>query len=308
MTDELLYAKLATSIADTGSPLPQVHGTSIAVYNQLYPLLIAPLYGALSAPEAFRAAHVLNAFLMVSAVFPAYLLGRQVLSRPWALAAAGLSVLVPWMVLTGFLMTESAAYPAFLWALLGLQLAIAAPSPRRDLLAVAALGLAGLARTQFAVLVVVLPLAILAHEIGMRRSLLAGLRHALAAHRLLALGLRRRARRGGDPRARGLVREPPRRLRGDGRGRFPAPLRCLGVGGTASRCGRDRLRARAADPRRRMDARDGHRDPEAGTSMRSRRSRWSRSPFSPSRRRRSASASASRSCATATCSTSSPCS
>ncbi len=125
MTDELLYAKLATSIADTGSPLPQVHGTSIAVYNQLYPLLIAPLYGALSAPEAFRAAHVLNAFLMVSAVFPAYLLGRQVLSRPWALAAAGLSVLVPWMVLTGFLMTESAAYPAFLWAVLGLQRAIA---------------------------------------------------------------------------------------------------------------------------------------------------------------------------------------
>ena len=142
MTDELLYAKLATSIADTGSPLPQVHGTSIAVYNQLYPLLIAPLYGALSPPEAFRAAHVLNAFLMVSAVFPAYLLGRQVLSRPWAFAAAGLSVLVPWMVLTGFLMTESAAYPAFLWAILGLQLAIAAPSRRRDLLAVAALGLA----------------------------------------------------------------------------------------------------------------------------------------------------------------------
>ena len=187
MTDELLYAKLATSIADTGSPLPQVHGTSIAVYNQLYPLLIAPLYGALSAPEAFRAAHVLNAFLMTSAVFPAYLLGRQVLSRPWAFAAAGLSVLVPWMVLTGFLMTESAAYPAFLWAVLGLQLAIAAPSSRRDLLAVAALGFAVLARTQFAVLVVVLPLAILAHEIGTRRNLLAGLRQALAAHRLLAL-------------------------------------------------------------------------------------------------------------------------
>ncbi len=186
MTDELLYAKLATSIADTGSPLPRVHGSSIAVYNQLYPLLLAPLYGALSPPEAFRAAHVLNAFLMVSAVFPAYLLGRRVLSRPWALAAAGLSVLVPWMVLTGFLMTESAAYPAFLWAVLGLHLAIAAPSPGRDLLAVAALGLAGLARTQFAVLVVVLPLVILTHEIVMRRSLLGGARQALASHRVLA--------------------------------------------------------------------------------------------------------------------------
>ena len=90
MTDELLYAKLATSIADTGSPLPRVHGTSIEVYNQLYPLLIAPLYGALSPPEAFRAAHVLNAVVMASAVFPVYLLGRQVLPRAWAVAVAGL--------------------------------------------------------------------------------------------------------------------------------------------------------------------------------------------------------------------------
>ena len=186
MTDELLYAKLATAIADTGSPLPQVHGSSIAVYNQLYPLLIAPLYGALSPPEAFRAAHVLNAFLMVSAVFPVYVLGRQVLSRPWAFSASVLSVLVPWMVLTGFLMTEAVAYPAFLWAIVGLQLAVTEPSPRRDLLAVAALCLAVLARTQFAVLVVVLPVAIIAHEIGMRRGLVAGVRHAVTTHRLLA--------------------------------------------------------------------------------------------------------------------------
>ena len=166
MTDEMLYAKLATSIADTKSPLPSVNGASISVYNQLYPLLIAPLYGALSAPDAFRAAHVLNAFVMASAAFPAYLLGRQLLDRIWSFAVALLSVLVPWMILTGFVMTEVAAYPAFLWAILGLQVAIADPSTRRDLLAVGALALAVLARTQFAALVVVLPLAILAYELG----------------------------------------------------------------------------------------------------------------------------------------------
>ena len=186
MTDELLYAKLATAIATSGSPLPEVHGTSIAVYNQLYPLLIAPLYGALTPPQAFRAAHVLNAFAMTSAVFPVYLLGRQVLPRAWAFAVAGISVLIPWMVLTGFLMTEAAAYPAFVWALLGLQLAIAAPSPRRDVLAVGALGLAILARTQFAVLALVLPLAILGHEVGVRRSLRAGIVQAVRGHRVLA--------------------------------------------------------------------------------------------------------------------------
>jgi len=188
MTDELLYAKLATSIADTGSPLPRVHGTSIAVYNQLYPLLIAPLYGVLSPPEAFRAAHVLNAVVMASTVFPVYLLGRQVLPRAWAVAVAALAILVPWMVLTGFVMTESAAYPAFVWALLGLQLAIAAPSPRRDLLAVAALVLAVLARTQFAVLVLVLPLAILGHELlrAPRKKPIEGVRAAVREHRVLA--------------------------------------------------------------------------------------------------------------------------
>jgi len=185
MTDELLYAKLATSIADTLSPLPSVHGTAIGVYNQLYPLLLAPLYGTLSPPDAFRAAHVLNAFVMASAAFPAYLLARQVVGRAWSLAVAALSILVPWMILTGFVMTEVAAYPAFLWAMLGLQLATAEPSPRHDLLAAGALALAGLARTQFLALVLVLPIAILGHEIAGARSVRRGARTAYENHRLL---------------------------------------------------------------------------------------------------------------------------
>jgi hypothetical protein len=185
MTDELLYAKLATSLAD-GSLRPRVHGAPIAVYNQLYPLLLAPLFGTLSPPDAFRVAHVLNAFVMSSAVFPAYLLARQVAGRWWSFAVAALSILVPWMIVTGFLMTEVVAYPAFLWALLGLQLAIADPSPRRDLVAVGALALAVFARTQFAALAAVLPLAILVHEVGYARSLRGGARAALERHRLLA--------------------------------------------------------------------------------------------------------------------------
>jgi hypothetical protein len=186
MTDELLYAKLATSIADTGSLRPHVHDAPIAVYNQLYPLLLAPLFGTLSPPDAFRAAHVLNAFVMTSAVFPAYLLARQIAGRWWSLAVAALSILVPWMIVTGFLMTEVVAYPAFLWAVLGLQLAIARPSASRDLLAVGALALTVLARTQFAALALALPLAIVGHEVGYARSVRAGMRAAFERHRLLA--------------------------------------------------------------------------------------------------------------------------
>ena len=45
MTDELLYERLAISIANTHSPLPHVHGEAVSNINQLYPLLIAPAFG-----------------------------------------------------------------------------------------------------------------------------------------------------------------------------------------------------------------------------------------------------------------------
>jgi Dolichyl-phosphate-mannose-protein mannosyltransferase len=191
MTDELQYVKLAIAIAETRSLLPEIHGTSVSSMNQLYPLLIAPVFGALPSPGAFRVAHVLNAVVMSSAVVPVYLLGRQVLPRVWSLAVALLSVVVPWMVLAGFLMTEVAAYPVFVWAVLALYLAIVAPSPRRDLLAAVALGVAILARTQFAVLVVVLPLAILGHELGLALSSVSPAR----ASRRLASGVAEACRR-----------------------------------------------------------------------------------------------------------------
>jgi hypothetical protein len=164
--DELLYEKLASSVARTHSPIPELHGQAVAVLNQLYPILLAPFFGAYDVPTAFHAAHVFNAPLMASATIPAYLLARRVVGRGPALAVALLSALVPWMVISGALLTEVAAYPAFLWAVLGLERAVAEPSPRSDAFAAAALVLAVLARTQFVFLVAVLPAAIVAHELA----------------------------------------------------------------------------------------------------------------------------------------------
>ena len=107
MTDELLYVKLAISAATRHSPLPVVHGQVVGTINQLYPLLLAPFFGALDDPGAFRAAHILNAPLMASAAIPAYLLARRLVDKRAALAVALLSVVVVWMVLTGFLMIVS---------------------------------------------------------------------------------------------------------------------------------------------------------------------------------------------------------
>ena len=58
MTDELLYAKLARHIADTGSPLPVLHGEHVGFLGVVYPMLLAPLYAALDPVAAFDAAHV----------------------------------------------------------------------------------------------------------------------------------------------------------------------------------------------------------------------------------------------------------
>jgi hypothetical protein len=176
MTDELLYERLAISIAHGRSPLPRVHETLVPNVNQLYPLLIAPVFGDRLVPHSLHAAHLLNAFVICSACIPAYLLARRVTGRAlaaWFVALA--TILVPWLVLSAFLLTEVAAYPAFLWAVYTLQLASDEPSRRNDALALLGIALAVLARTQFVVLLAVLPVVLLVLE-G---------RAAFARHRVL---------------------------------------------------------------------------------------------------------------------------
>src|SRR3954453_20712633 len=110
MTDELLYERLAISIARTGSPLPRVHGVDVHSFAQLYPLLVAPLFSWGSLPAALERAHVMNAWLMASACIPAFLLARRVTQRDAVAYAVGLlAVCTPWLVYSSFLLTEAAA-------------------------------------------------------------------------------------------------------------------------------------------------------------------------------------------------------
>jgi hypothetical protein len=171
MTDELLYERLAFSVVKTGSPLPSLHGQRVPVTNFLYPLLLAAVSGWHYVPSFLPRAHTLNAVLMTSAAVPAYLLARSMLrSQLAAYAASLLTVLVPWMILASFLLTESAAYPAFVWAVYLMQRAIARPSVPADLLALAGLVVAVLTRTQLVVLFAVPLIAILVRERGLRRA------------------------------------------------------------------------------------------------------------------------------------------
>src|SRR5205814_2161666 len=105
----------------------------------------------------------LNAFVICSACIPAYLLVRRVSGRAaaaWFVAVATLCV--PWLVLSSFLLTEVAAYPAFLWAVYALQLASDDPSWRRDMLALRGMRASALRRHALAVLAPVTLLALIA--------------------------------------------------------------------------------------------------------------------------------------------------
>ena len=170
MTDELYYERLAVSVAQTGSLLPRLHGELVPNVNQLYPILISPLYGDGNVPASFEGAHRLNAFLIASAAIPVYLLARRIgLGRLVALWAGALSVAVPWVALASFLLTEVVAYPAFCWALLALTHAVARKSWRTDLLALVVIGVAVLARTQFVVLLAVFVVAVSSRRCLTRR-------------------------------------------------------------------------------------------------------------------------------------------
>jgi hypothetical protein len=161
MTDELLYERLALSVDRLHSPIPHVHGVVVANLNQLYPLLLAPVFATGTVADGLHRAHVLNAFVVTSAAIPTYLLALRVTRSVRAsMFAAALTVAVPWLVLSSFLLTETVAYPAFVWALLAFHLAATSPSRRHDALAALALVIAITARTQFIVLALVLALVL----------------------------------------------------------------------------------------------------------------------------------------------------
>lgn len=161
MTDELLYERLALSVVRLHTPIPHIHGVTIGNIDQLYPLLLAPVFASGPVAHDLHMAHILNAVLYTSTAVPTYLLALRVTRSAWASAlAAALAVAAPWVVLSSFLLTSCVAYPAFMWTLFALDVAIATPSTRHDVLAALAIAVSIIARTQFVVLALVLALMV----------------------------------------------------------------------------------------------------------------------------------------------------
>jgi hypothetical protein len=182
--DELRYERLAISIARTHSLVPRIHGVNIESYSQLYPLLISPFFRHGLVPHNVQTVHLANAWIMSFACIPAFFLARRVTGRRWAAyLAAALTIVMPWILLSTMMLTEVASYPAFVVALLAIQRATVAPSRRNDLLALAAIALAYLARGELLVLIFVFPLAVIAYELrsGERSARRLARRHDLLA-------------------------------------------------------------------------------------------------------------------------------
>ena len=152
MVDELVYSELAKSLADDGRFL--VRGVESAGYSLVYPLLISPAYVFFDRlTDAYAAVKTINALVMSLAAIPAYLLARRVVTEPFALFAAGLTLALPSLVYTGTVMSENAFYPVFLAAVLLLVLVLESPTWRRQLALLVALGVAYATRQQALALV-----------------------------------------------------------------------------------------------------------------------------------------------------------
>ncbi|MGB0888837.1 MAG: hypothetical protein ACPGWS_01015, partial [Solirubrobacterales bacterium] len=108
MTDELLYGEMARNIADSFVPLPQARGELIHVNQLLYPLLITPIIGLFSMPDAYPIVAVLNAIVMATAAIPVYLFTKyasgSVVAARWVAACA---VCLPWLAFASKMLPDA---------------------------------------------------------------------------------------------------------------------------------------------------------------------------------------------------------
>jgi len=161
------YERLAISVAETHSIVPRINGVNIHYVSMLYPLLIAPFFTGAALWKDLQNAQIASAYIMASACVPAFLLTRRLTRLSWAPYFVGVfSVCMPWIVTSMGLMTEVASYPASVWAVYAIVVAVATPSKLRDLLALVAIGLGFLARGELITLLFVFPVAAMVFELG----------------------------------------------------------------------------------------------------------------------------------------------
>jgi hypothetical protein len=156
--DEMIYGELGRSLWTTGHL--GILGHRSAFYGFVYPAFVGPWLSFGNLAHGYALLKGAQALVMSLTAVPVYLWSRRMMRPGWALAAAALTLAVPGLAFSGFVMTEVAFYPVLVLAAWALASALARPSGRTQLLVVGALALAVLTRLQSIVLVPVFLLAL----------------------------------------------------------------------------------------------------------------------------------------------------
>jgi hypothetical protein len=165
--DELLHAELARNLLD-GDWL-RVRGERLPI-SVVYPVVTAPGWLAGSTGGGYALAKAIGAVSMCLTAVPVWLLARRLCGDRWALLAAGLTLLLPTLALSGALMLETVALPLFALAALAISRALERPTAGAQLLALGSIVLAALARFQGALLLPLLGTAVVLFSLLERRS------------------------------------------------------------------------------------------------------------------------------------------
>jgi 4-amino-4-deoxy-L-arabinose transferase-like glycosyltransferase len=188
--DEYMYATFSRSIA--AGHLPTVRGVPAHFLPLVEPLLTAPAWLLPTLQDGYRAVQAIDAVAMSLAAIPVYWLARRVGlgSRP-ALAAAALSLTMPSLIYSSFVISEPFAYPIMLGAVAAGVHALDRPGARSYALFLACAAVGMFTRMQFAVLLpcFVLALAIVLVRERRIREFVRTYRSQLALMILVSAGL-----------------------------------------------------------------------------------------------------------------------
>ena len=144
--DEHLYGLVGRSLVH-GDGLTIV-GEPVPFYSLLYPLFVGLAFLGTDAATGLTVAQVAQAVGMSAAAIPVFLWTRPLAGARLALFAAALTVLIPGLAYSALLMSEALYYPVAVVALWALAACLRDPTPGRQLVFIAALGVAVATRLQ----------------------------------------------------------------------------------------------------------------------------------------------------------------
>src|SRR5581483_7016542 len=163
-------------------------GAPTGLLSVVWPALVGGPLSLGNFIVGYRVLLSVEPLLMSLAAIPAYLWARSLGGRRWAVAAAALTLAIPSLGYSSFVMTEVAFYPLGALAAWAMAAAIEAPTLRRQGVVVATIAVATATRLQGVVLVPVF-LTSVALDAVLARNLHRVLRLAAAVAALTTLSL-----------------------------------------------------------------------------------------------------------------------